>query len=117
MTELRGSLDGLGLDRVLQIMAEIQASGRLCIADATFSGEIVLQSGRVVGARFGPERGLEAVSSIVLALSEAIFEVMPIEAPAELNVSLPPDDLRAHIQRLMLERDELLRGVTCLRGV
>src|ERR1051326_7141888 len=117
MTELRGSLAGLGLDRVLQIMADIQASGRLFIADPIFSGEVVLQSGRVVGARFGPERGLDAVSSIVLALSEATFEVMPVEAPAELNITLSPEELRAHIQRLSVERDELLRSVPCLSGI
>ena len=117
MTELRGSLKALGLERVLDFIADIQATGRLRITDHSSAGEIVLQQGRIVGATFQHERGLDALSAIALALSEADFELLPADTRVELNIALAPDELRSHLAGVARERAELMAACPTLSAV
>jgi hypothetical protein len=117
MIELRGSLKALGLERVLDFISDIQASGRLLVTDHSAAGEIVLQDGRVVGATFRRERGLDALSAIALALSQADFELLPAEARAEVNIALGPDELRSHLAGVARERTDLLAAFPTLSAV
>ena len=52
MTELSGTLDGIGLFALLNFLAGLKSRGRLAIIDRELSGTLYFTDGRVVGASF-----------------------------------------------------------------
>src|SRR5919201_108228 len=102
MTELSGTLEGIGLAPLVSFLAGLGKSGRLTITDGPMGGEVFLDSGQLVGAAFDAERGLPALEAIGLALSSGRFGFVEQDTRlVEHNLTLTPAELRQHLE----ERD------------
>ena len=69
----------------------------LRIRQDNWAGEIALDNGRVVGAVFGPERGLAALDALVVVLPRGALDFSPDCQDVERNIELAPSDLREHV--------------------
>jgi Domain of unknown function (DUF4388) len=66
--EFEGSLDVLGLPQVVDLIAALGKTGYLRMSNGSWTGALAFDQGRIVGARFGEERGLAAVDAMLLML-------------------------------------------------
>jgi hypothetical protein len=114
MTELSGTLDGIGLFSLLNFLAGLKARGRLAIIDGELNGTLSFVDGRVVGATFGSDSGQVALDAIGLALGQGRFDFGDdgVERPANLN--LEPADLQKHLEQLASERQRIMAGIPSL---
>src|ERR687885_1654269 len=118
MTELSGTLDGIGLAPLVSCLTGLGKSGRLTIADGPMAGEVYLESGKVVGAAFDAERGLPALDAIGLALGGGRFGFAEQDTRlVEHNVSLAPAELRQHLDELHREQSVLAAAIPSLSAV
>jgi hypothetical protein len=118
MTELSGTLDGIGLAPLVSFLTGLGKSGRLTIADGPMAGEVFLEGGQVVGAAFDAERGLPALDAIGLALGGGRFGFAEQDTGlVEHNVSLSPPELRQHLDELQREAGVLAAAIPSLSAV
>jgi hypothetical protein len=118
MTELSGTLDGIGLAPLVGFLTGLGKSGRLTIADGPMAGEVFLEGGQVVGAAFDAERGLPALDAIGLALGGGRFGFAEQDTSlVEHNVTLTPAELRQHLEELHREQAELAAAIPSLSAV
>ena len=122
MSELSGSLVGIGTPAILHFLAGLEKSGRLYIWDGPWAGEVFLDSGRVSGATFDAERGLDALEAIVLSLPQAqfAFETGATTPPPGCALpAVPPsaDGLVARLARLEADYAGLAPGIPLLAAV
>jgi hypothetical protein len=118
MTELSGTLDGIGLAPLVGFLTGLGKSGRLTIADGPMAGEVFLEGGKVVGAAFDAERGLPALDAIGLALGGGRFGFAEQDTRAvEHNVTLGPDELRQHLDEVHREQAALSAAIPSLSAV
>src|SRR5919201_5508092 len=118
MTELSGTLEGIGLAPLVSFLAGLGKSGRLTITDGPMGGEVFLDSGQLVGAAFDAERGLPALEAIGLALSSGRFGF--VEQGTRLlehNLTLTPAELRQHLEELDHEQAALAAAIPSLSAV
>lgn len=95
-TVLAGNLRELGLLPLLQILETNSNSGVLVIKTSALKGEVFLDDGRPVHARFGRIKGAKALYRLV-ALEEGAFElVCPGSKPEEIS-------LRGSLQSFLLD--------------
>jgi Domain of unknown function (DUF4388) len=73
MVELKGSLHGIGLPAIVQLIGELHHSGRLQLAKGTAHGLLGFDNGRLVLATYEQETGLRALSACARDLSDAEF--------------------------------------------
>jgi MFS family permease len=106
---LRGSWPALDLERLLPSLSSLGHGGDLAITHLGRSGTLVLEDGRVVGARFGAERGRAAFEAILLVLSSGdfSFSLSTRAAPAVDELGLSGAEWRAYLADLLAERDRL----------
>jgi DHA1 family tetracycline resistance protein-like MFS transporter len=95
LPSLQGSLATLGLLPLLRFLSGLNKSGWLELTRDGWTGRVCLDSGRLVFASFGRERGLAALDAILLVLSDAYFSFR--EGLSESN----------HVGELEIEIDEL----------
>jgi hypothetical protein len=119
MVELSISLAGRGTLPVIRFLVESRARGCLRVSDGRRSGELCLDGGRLVAARFGAALGLDALDAIVLELppetSSFAFEAgEPAEGrpDAQLGLRIAAAELEPHLDRLAVNLE--LRGTTHL---
>src|SRR5918911_466316 len=105
MIQLQGSLRGIGLLPIVQLLADVRETGRLRVACGVLRGELAFDDGHLVAVTFGKERGLPALAALAVAFPEAEFEYTESPPPAERNVDLTLDELRAHLASIS-GRDE-----------
>jgi hypothetical protein len=118
MTELSGTLDGIGLAPLVSFLTGLGKSGRLTIADGPMAGEVFLEGGQVIGAAFDAERGLPALDAIGLALGGGRFGFAEQDTRlVEHNVSLAPTELRQHLDELHREQSVLAAAIPSLAAV
>jgi hypothetical protein len=118
MTELSGTLDGIGLAPLVSFLTGLGKSGRLTIADGPMAGEVFLEGGQVIGAAFDAERGLPALDAIGLALGGGRFGFAEQDTRlVEHNVSLAPAELRQHLDELHREQSVLAAAIPSLSAV
>jgi hypothetical protein len=118
MTELSGTLDGIGLAPLVSFLTGLGKSGRLTIADGPMVGEVFLEGGQVIGAAFDAERGLPALDAIGLALGGGRFGFAEQDTRlVEHNVSLAPAELRQHLDELHREQSVLAAAIPSLSAV
>jgi hypothetical protein len=117
MTELSGTLDGIGLFSLLNFLAGLKARGRLAIVDGELTGTLSFVDGRVVGAAFGNDSGQVALDAIGLALGQGRFDFGDdgVERPA--NLTLEPAELQKHLEQLASERQRIMAGIPSLEGI
>jgi Domain of unknown function (DUF4388) len=118
MTELSGTLEGIGLAPLVSFLTGLGKSGRLTIADGPMAGEVFLDGGQVIGAAFDAERGLAALDAIGLALGGGRFGFAEQETHVvEHNVSLSTAELRQHLDDLQREAAVLAAAIPSLSAV
>src|SRR5919202_1575829 len=88
MTELNGTLDGIGLAPLVSFPTGLGKSGRLTIADGPMAGEIFLEAGHVIGAV------LAAAIPSLAAVPTLVVE----ESGTEDEIGLDRDTLRLLMQ-------------------
>ena len=74
MTELSGTLEGVGLPAILRFLTGLKKTGCLHVTHGDWHGEIFFEDGRVIGASLGSRTGLAAVDALVQALPTGAFE-------------------------------------------
>jgi hypothetical protein len=117
MTELSGTLDGIGLFPLLNFLATLKSAGRLTISERDLSGTLYFSDGRVVGATFGADSGQVALDAIGLALGTGRFEFNDGEGERPSNLDLSAPELQAHLEQLASERQRIMAGIPSLEAV
>ena len=117
MTELSGTLDGIGLAPLVGFLTDLSKTGRLAVSDGPTNGTVYLESGRVVGAVFGAERGVAALDAIGLALGSGRFGFVDDTGEPDRNLALEPAELKRHLDQLTRERATLAAAVPSLTAV
>jgi hypothetical protein len=117
MTELSGTLDGIGLFPLLNFLGSLKAFGRLTITDADLSGSLHLNDGRVVGATFGIDQGEVALDAIGLALGSGHFEFVDDATDRTENLELSSSELQQHLLTLQSERARIMGAIPSLHAV
>jgi len=102
---------------VIRLLAEAGQSGALHVSDGTFSGDIFLEAGRIIGAVAGSDTGTKALELLALVVGNCQFEFTDDGSPRELNLILEPDRLRADLDRLEAERAELAEHLPSVLAV
>jgi Domain of unknown function (DUF4388) len=114
MTELSGTLDGIGLFPLLNFLGSLKAAGRLTITDTDQSGSLYLTDGHVIGASFGSEQGQVALDAIGLALGNGHFEFADDGGMQPANLELSGPELQQHLVTLQSERARILGVIPSL---
>jgi hypothetical protein len=117
MTELSGTLDGIGLFPLLNFLGGLKAGGRLAITDRDLSGALFFSEGRVVGARFGTDEGQVALDAIGLALGQGRFEFADGGGEQAANLDMSATELQQHLEQLASERQRIMAGISSLDAV
>ncbi len=117
MTQLSGTLDGIGLFPLLNFLGSLKAAGRLTITDADLSGSLFFTDGQVVGATFGADRGQVALDAIGLALGSGHFDFADDGGERPANLELEPAELQEHLTVLQSERQRIMSAIPSLESV
>lgn len=101
MTELSGTLQGLGLPAIIRFLGGLKKSGCLRITEHGWEGEIFFEEGQVREARLGTRRGLAVLDALVETFSNGSF-VFDSQAilTAEPSIRLSPEALQAHLEEI-----------------
>jgi hypothetical protein len=101
MTELSGTLEGVGLPAIVRFLCALNKTGCLRIAQDEWHGELFFDEGQVSGACLGSRAGLPALEAIIQLLPNGkfAFEVAS-HTDVEPNISLSPEALRAYFEEL-----------------
>src|SRR5258708_20619523 len=101
MTQLSGTLEGVGLPAIVRFLSGLKKTGCLRIAYDDWRGEIFFDEGLVTGASLGSRQGLTALDALVQALPAGSF-AFDGAAPTAANatISLSADALQAHLDDL-----------------
>ena len=104
MSELSGTLEGVGLPAILHFLGGLKKTGCLSVVQEGWAGEIFFVSGDVTNAAFGSRHGLQALDALVETLPRASF-VFDSEAaqPASRDVTLATDALYQHLDELVAD--------------
>ena len=118
MTELSGTLDGIGLAPLVGFLAGLGKSGRLAVNEGPMGGEVFLEDGQVIGAMFDNERGLPALDAIGLALGRGRFAFAEGDAGStDRNLTLTPVELHQHLEELAHEQARLAAAIPSLSAL
>jgi hypothetical protein len=118
MTELSGSLEGIGLSPLIGFLTGLGKSGRLAVEEGPMAGEVHLETGQVIGAAFDVERGLPALDAIGLALGNGRFTFREANsAELERNLTLNAGELRQHLDELAHEQVAIATAIPSLMAV
>jgi len=121
MAALSGALDGIQLAPLVNFLAELRKTGHLVISDGPWTGTIALDHGRVVGATFGAERGLDALDAIGLALTKGAFDFSEVGPDAddvvELTLMMSAAEVQTHLAELARESAALSEAIPSLSAV
>src|ERR1700694_6249268 len=89
MTELSGTLEGVGLPAIVRFLSGLQKTGCLRIEQNAWRGEIFFDLGHVTGASLGSHQGLSALDALVQALPGGSFTFdAAAREPGAANISL-----------------------------
>jgi hypothetical protein len=100
LVELKGSLTGIGLLAILQLIGEVRHSGNLELRKDGVNGTLAFDDGRLVAAESGELHGLQALASCVLELSDAEFTFVEGIPTLERTLDLGPAELRNLLDRI-----------------
>ena len=117
MTQLNGSLDGIGLGQLIGFLGDLKARGRLTVAQDSTTGMLFFDQGRLVGAMLGSDTGQDALDGIALLLSKGRFAFSDQEDNLEVNLSIDPDHLKQHLEQLAPMGERLSASVGSLAAI
>src|ERR1700730_2983633 len=102
MTELSGTLDGVGLPAIIRFLTGLKKTGCLRIVHGDWHGEIVFEAGQLTGASLGSRRGLSALDGLVEALPGGSFAFDTSDRPGTVaSIDLRPEALQMHLDTLV----------------
>src|SRR6266513_5334034 len=97
MVELKGSLSGIGLPAIVQLIGELHHSGSLELSKANARGILGFQEGRLVAADFRDESGLAALARLSLELGGGEFTFVEGPPSSKGTLDLGLKDLQAFL--------------------
>jgi hypothetical protein len=110
MTELSGTLEGVGLTAIVRFLIGLKKSGCLQLRQQDWSGQIFFTEGQVAGAALGTRTGLSALDALVETLPAATFVFdSQVSLPGEPTLRLSPDALQAHLDELTARLEQGVR--------
>jgi hypothetical protein len=102
MTELSGTLEGVGLPAIVRFLTELEKTGSLRILHDDWQGEILFEAGQLTSASLGSRYGLAALDALVQALPGASFTFdTSSQASSAPNIDLNPKALQTHLDELV----------------
>src|SRR5712691_5135984 len=100
LLDLRGSLQQIGLQALVQLLARSRASGRLRVWQGAWLGELGLDNGRIVVATVDAESGPSALEFTVRLAARGEFAFVAGSPPTDVDPALD-----AHLRRLLAHAD------------
>src|SRR6266851_4897952 len=100
MVELKGSLNGIGLPAIVQLIGELRHSGSLELAKDTTHGVLDFDDGRLVAADFAEATGFQALAMLSLELSDGEFTFVEGVPLHERTLDLGTKDLQGYLKRV-----------------
>src|SRR6266567_725428 len=101
MTELCGTLDGVGLPAIVRFLIGLKKSGSLRLSQQDWDGDIFFDSGQVTSASLGSRTGLGALDALVEALPGASFAFdSQVRLSGEPTIRLDQDTFLSHLDEL-----------------
>ncbi|MBV9169473.1 MAG: DUF4388 domain-containing protein [Chloroflexi bacterium] len=101
MTELTGTLEGVGLPSIVRFLSGLNSSGCLRISHEDWRGDVFFETGRVVSASFDTKRGTAAIDALVQAFPAGSFAFdSDASVPDERNVTVDQATLEAHLDEV-----------------
>ncbi|MDQ6670374.1 MAG: DUF4388 domain-containing protein [Chloroflexota bacterium] len=101
MAELQGSLGGLGLPAIVQLIGELHQSGNLELTRNGSCGVLGFDDGRLVAASYNTElHGLQALAACTLELVEGEFLFVEGTPVGERTLDLSGSDLQKLFDRI-----------------
>src|SRR5207244_610454 len=101
MTELSGTLEGVGLPAIVRFLTGLKKTGCLRISHQDWRGEVFFAAGQITSARLGSRRGLGAFGALVQSVATGDF-AFDSDAPAAdgHDIDLSTEALLAHLDDL-----------------
>src|SRR3954454_25307580 len=107
MSELSGTLDGVGLPAIVRFLTGLRKTGRLSVLHEAWRGELYFESGELRNAVLGSRRGLPALDAMVQSLPGGSFTFdAAADPPAISDIDLSADALEQHLDELMARQTE-----------
>ena len=101
MTELSGTLDGIGLPAIVRFLVGLKKTGCLHLTLQDWHGELYFDASRLTDASFGSRTGLAALDAMVSVLPGAEF-AFDSQSPVreQVTIELSPEALDTHLDVL-----------------
>src|SRR6266849_824005 len=102
MVDLKGSLVGIGLPAIVQLIGELRNSGNLELAKGASRGLLGFDDGRLVAASYNDEvRGLKALAACAVDLVDGAFVFVEGLPAGERTLDLGDGELQKLLGRLV----------------
>ena len=102
MTELSGTLEGVGLPAIVRFLAGLKKTGCLRIVQDDWQGEIFFEAGELTSASLGSRHGLPALDGLVQSLPGGSFTFdTSSRADSAPSIVLSPEALQTHLDELV----------------
>jgi Domain of unknown function (DUF4388) len=102
MTELSGTLEGVGLPAIVRFLTGLKKTGCLRLVHQDWQGEIVFEAGQLTGASLGSRHGLSALDALVEVLPGGSFTFdTSAQGSGVPSIELSPEALRTHLDELV----------------
>src|SRR3977135_4311866 len=105
MVELKGSLSGIGLPAIVQLIGELHHSGSLELFKGSTRAMLDFDDGRLVAAGFGAETGFQALAALSLELGDGEFTFIEHPVVSERTLDLGPKDVQTYLRRVASGED------------
>jgi Domain of unknown function (DUF4388) len=101
MVELKGSLSGIGLPSIVQLIGELHHSGSLVLTRPPARCELGFDDGRLASAAYGDEHGLEALAACTRELADAEFRFVEGPHTGEREIDMSAAELQRYLARVL----------------
>src|SRR6266566_8792962 len=105
MVELKGSLSGIGLPAVVQLIGELRHSGGLELSKGSAHGVLDFDDGRLVAADFADENCMQALATLSLELADGEFALAAGAPTHERTIDLGSKEVQAYLGRVTSGED------------
>lgn len=100
MVELKGSLSGIGLVAIAELINEVHHSGNLQLTKGSLHGTLAFNDGRLVAAECGEHHGLQGVADCVLQLADGEFAFVEGAPTLEHTLDFGPSEFKSLVERI-----------------
>lgn len=100
MVELKGSLNGIGLPAIVQLIGELRHSGSLQLSKGASEGLLGFDDGRLVQATYAHDTGMRALAACARDLYDGEFTFVEGAVAGDRTLDLAYTDLQHELARL-----------------